>query len=53
MFTNTDVSKVKTVHEFLEGKMLFCCEKSAGCRDCSYINEHLTWLEQFELEEIE
>jgi len=58
MLATTDVCKVKAVYEFLGGEKLGVvapkrCEKCAGCRDCSYRNEHLTWLEQFELEKIE
>ena len=58
MLASADVCKVKAVFEFLEGEKLGVvapkrCEKCAGCRDCSYRNEHLTWLEQFELEKIE
>ena len=53
-----EFTKVKPVFNFLEAEKLGVvapkrCEKCAGCKSCSYQNDHVTWVEKRDLTEIE
>ena len=57
-FVTADVTKVKPVHSFLDGEKLGVtapkrCVRCAGCKACSYQNEHVSWVENRDLQEIE
>ena len=57
-FVTADVTKVKPVHSFLDGEKLGVtapkrCVRCAGCKSCSYQNEHVSWVENRDLQEIE
>ena len=53
-----DFTKVKSVFNFLEAEKLGVvapkrCKRCAGCKSCSYQNDHVTWVEKRDLTEIE